>query len=97
MDQGNVMDEMPELMGLIEFITKDKFWNAQITELVVNAADDIQLYQQVGNQLIEFGDAQNIEDKFDRILVFYKEILPKKGWNTYARVSVKYKDQIVCE
>lgn len=97
MDQGDVMDEMPELMGLIEFITKDKFWNAQITELVVNAADDIHLYQQVGNQLIEFGDAQNIEDKFDRILVFYKEILPKKGWNTYARVSVKYKDQIVCE
>ena len=97
MDQGDVMIEMPELMNLIEFITKDKFWNAQITEVELNAADDIRLYQQVGSQLIEFGDAHHIEDKFDRISVFYKEILPKKGWNTYARVSVKYKDQIVCE
>ena len=97
MDQGDVMLEMPELMNLIEYITKDKFWNAQITEVEVNAADDIRLYQQVGNQLIEFGDAHQIEDKFDRISVFYKEILPKKGWNAYARVSVKYANQIVCE
>jgi cell division protein FtsQ len=90
-------NEMPELMDLIEFITKDKFWNAQIIELELNAPDDIRLYQQVGNQIIEFGDVHTIRDKFDRISVYYKEILPKKGWNAYARVSVKYKDQIVCE
>jgi cell division protein FtsQ len=97
MDQGDVMIEMPELMDLIEFITEDKFWNAQIIELELNAPDDIRLYQQVGNQVIEFGDVHAIRDKFDRISVYYKEILPKKGWNAYARVSVKYKDQIVCE
>lgn len=97
MDKGEINTDMPELMDLIEFITEDEFWNAQITELEVNSREDIRLYQQVGRQVIEFGDANDIANKFDRIEVFYKEILARKGWNAYERVSVKFKDQIVCE
>ena len=96
MDQGSV-DSMPELMPLIQFITKDEFWNAQVTELEINKKDDIRLHQQVGKQVIEFGDAHDFESKFRRIDVLYKEILPRKGWNAYERISVKFKNQIVCE
>ncbi|WP_026967957.1 cell division protein FtsQ/DivIB [Algoriphagus terrigena] len=96
MDQGSV-DSMPELMPLIRFVTKDEFWSAQVTELEVNKKDDIRLHQQVGKQVIEFGDASDIESKFRRIEVLYKEILPRKGWNAYERISVKFKNQIVCE
>ncbi len=97
MDRGDVNAEMPELMDLIRFIIEDEFWNAQITEVELNERDDIRLFQQVGRQVIEFGDGYDIANKFDRISVFYKEILPRKGWNAYGRVSVKFKDQIVCE
>ncbi|WP_026955275.1 cell division protein FtsQ/DivIB [Algoriphagus vanfongensis] len=97
MEKGDVMMEMPELMNLIQYITEDEFWNAQITELEVNSPNDINMYQQVGNQIIEFGNAMDLEDKFERIQIFYKEILPRKGWDAYSRVSVKFKDQIVCE
>ncbi|MEB2784645.1 cell division protein FtsQ/DivIB [Algoriphagus persicinus] len=97
MDKGDITADMPELMDLIRFITEDEFWNAQITEVEVNTKDNIRLFQQVGRQVIEFGDAHDIANKFGRIAVFYKEILPRKGWNAYDRVSVKFKDQIVCE
>ena len=96
MDQGSV-DAMPELMPLIQFITKDEFWSAQVTELEINKKDDIRLHQQVGKQVIEFGDAHDFESKFKRIDVLYQEILPRKGWNAYERISVKFKNQIVCE
>lgn len=96
MDQGN-LDQMPELMPLIEFIVKDEFWSAQVTELEIRKRDDIHLHQQVGKQVIEFGDALDFESKFKRIEVLYKEILPRKGWNAYDRISVKFKNQIVCE
>ncbi len=96
MDQGSV-EAMPELMPLIRFVTQDGFWNAQVTELEINKKDDIRLHQQVGRQVIEFGDALDIESKFRRIEVLYKEILPRKGWNAYERISVKFKNQIVCE
>jgi cell division protein FtsQ len=97
MDIGKIEEKMPELLGLIKFITEDEFWNAQITSVELRSRTDIRLYQQIGNQAIEFGDAHDLESKFERIEIFYKEILPRKGWNTYSRVSVKYKDQIVCE
>jgi cell division protein FtsQ len=97
MEKGNVIEQMPELMDLINFIVEDEFWSAQIPELEVNSKTDIRMMQQVGKQVIEFGDAKDIEEKFKKIEVFYKEILPRKGWNAYARVSVKFKDQIVCE
>ncbi|HSF55357.1 MAG TPA: hypothetical protein VLA71_16500 [Algoriphagus sp.] len=96
MDQGSV-EAMPELMPLIQFVTKNEFWSAQVTELVINKKDDIRLHQQVGKQVIEFGDALDFESKFRRIEVLYKEILPRKGWNAYERISVKFKNQIVCE
>ena len=96
MDQGR-LDVMSELIPLIQFITQDKFWSAQVTELEINGRNDIRIHQQVGNQVIEFGDAKDFESKFNRIAVLYQEILPRKGWDAYQRISVKYKNQIVCE
>jgi cell division protein FtsQ len=95
-NQGN-LDLMPELLPLIQFITQDEFWNAQVTGLEINHRNDIRIHQQVGKQVIEFGDALDFVSKFKRIEVLYKEILPRKGWNAYERISVKYKNQIVCE
>ncbi|WP_288372003.1 cell division protein FtsQ/DivIB [uncultured Algoriphagus sp.] len=97
LNEDGVMNQMPELMDLIRFISEDEFWNAQITEVEIRERDDIRLYQQVGEQVIELGDAADLEDKFDRIQIFYSEILPRKGWDAYDRVSVKFKEQIVCE
>lgn len=97
LNEGGVMNQMPELMDLIRFISEDEFWNAQITEVEIRERDDIRLYQQVGEQVIELGDAADLADKFDRIQIFYSEILPSKGWDAYDRVSVKFKKQIVCE
>lgn len=87
----------PEIMDLINYIHQDEFWKAQIAGLDMPKANDIRLWQQVGKQVIEFGDAHQLAQKFKKINLFYTEILPAKGWNTYSRVNVKYKDQIICE
>jgi cell division protein FtsQ len=39
----------------------------------------------------------DLEAKFKKIKILYKEILPVKGWDFYKKISVKYKNQIVCE
>jgi cell division protein FtsQ len=94
---NHLNDAEPGILNLIRFIQKDEFWRAQITELEIQRRGDIKMHQQVGRQIIEFGDASDIEEKFKKINLFYEKILPVKGWNTYSRVNVKYKDQIVCE
>lgn len=85
-----------DLVQMLIFIKKDKFWNAQIAEIEMDRNKNLFLTPQVTAQIIEFGDAGNFEDKFKRLKVFYKHILPQKGWNAYQRVNVKFKDQIIC-
>ena len=85
------------LMDMIEFIATHKFWSAQIASMEIDRKGNIFLHQQVGRQVIEFGKPVEVEEKFRKIEILYKEILPEKGWNAYSRVNVKYKDQIICE
>lgn len=85
------------LMELLEYIENSSFWKAQIAQLHIDASGNIKMYQQVGKEVIDFGKPEMIESKFEKIGIFYEEILPSKGWNTYSRVSVKFKNQIVCE
>lgn len=86
-----------KVFDLLAFIEKDEFWKAQIAHVFVKKDGEVELFPQVTKQKIEFGKPQDFEEKFSKLMTFYKEILPKKGWNHYDRVNVKFKDQIICE
>ncbi|MBW3545254.1 MAG: cell division protein FtsQ/DivIB [Bacteroidetes bacterium] len=86
-----------QLLALLQIIDQDPFWRAQIAEVNIDQKGDIRLYPQVTRQVIEFGKAENLEEKFEKLMIFYSRILPAKGWNTYQRVNLKYSKQIVCE
>lgn len=86
-----------QLFELLRYIENDEFWRAQIAHVFVLKNGEIELYPQVTKQVVSFGAPENLEDKFDRLMTFYKKILPQKGWNTYERVNVKFENQIICE
>ncbi|MEM6642042.1 MAG: cell division protein [Bacteroidota bacterium] len=86
-----------KILDLLSFIDKDDFWRAQIAHLLIKKDGEIVLLPQVTKQMIEFGKPENFQEKFSKLMTFYKEILPKKGWNHYERVNLKFKDQIICE
>ena len=86
-----------QLMEMINHINKDKFWKAMVAQLEIDKKGNIRIYTQVSKQIVEFGPPEDLDDKFKKLKIFYKDILPTKGWNTYERVSVKFKNQIVCE
>lgn len=82
---------------LIQFINDDPFWKAQIAQLDINSKGEIEMYPQVTKQVIEFGLPIDIRKKFRKLDIFYKKILPGKGWNHYKRVNLEYSNQIICE
>jgi cell division protein FtsQ len=55
------------------------------------------LYLQLGRQVVDFGNLTQWKSKLDRFKVFYKEILPRKGWNAYRKISLRFDKQIICE
>lgn len=85
------------IIELIKFIRDDEFWKSQITQLIVEKDGGVTLIPEFGSHFIELGLAIDLEAKFKKIKILYKEILPIKGWDFYKKISVKYKNQIVCE
>lgn len=99
LEKGDLMafDEGKKLMEMLDFIREESFWQAQIAQLDINSAGEITIYPQVTGQIVEFGTPDNYELKLKKLLVFYKEVLPQKGWTKYERVNLKYEGQVIAE
>jgi len=79
------------------FIRQDSLWDAQIEQIYVNDKNDIELIPRVGNQRVILGTADSLEVKMRNLMAFYKQAMPKIGWDTYKTINIKYTNQIVCE
>lgn len=77
-------------------IAQNPFWKAQIQQTDLSLDGDFIAFPQVGNHTINFGDADKIDEKLNRLFIFYKKGLEEAGWNKYSSINLKYKDQIVC-
>jgi len=93
----NKTEEGKQLLQMIEFINADRFWKAQVAQLDLGRDGKIIIYPQMTGQLVEFGRPENINVKFKKLMVFYKEILPTRGWTRYERVNLEYEGQVVAE
>lgn len=85
------------LLELLKQIHNDPFWRAQLVEVSVDEQGDVTMWPQLGNHRIEIGPPTDLEAKFKKLKLFYTDVLPAKGWDRYSRVSVQYRNQIVCE
>lgn len=93
----NESEEGKKLMEMLLMIREDDFWRAQIAQLDIDSKQRITIFPQIGNERIEFGKPENLETKFKKLRIFYKEIIPQQGWNTYERINLEYEGQIIAE
>jgi cell division protein FtsQ len=86
-----------EVMPVLKYIHNDPFWKAQISEVRIKENSDILFYPEVGKMYMEFGVAENMEEKFNNLKLFFEQVANEIGWNTYKGVSVKYRGQVVAK
>ena len=85
-----------ELYELAKFISGDKFWEAQIEQVNVTAKKELELIPRVGNHVVFLGKPGDYNEKFAKLRTFYEKALNKVGWNKYDRISIEFKNQIIC-
>jgi cell division protein FtsQ len=73
----------------------DNFLNALIEQVDITAERNFEMIPKIGNQLILFGDATNANQKFEKLKLFYKQVMSKAGWSRYNVIDLQYKDQVV--
>jgi len=95
---GHVEKEfaMTDLYKFALFLQKNDFWNSQIEQIYVHADHEVEITPRVGDHRIILGQLDNFEEKLNNLLLFYKQAVPKIGWDKYNTINLKYRDQIVC-
>ncbi|MCD8101706.1 MAG: hypothetical protein LUE26_03915 [Alistipes sp.] len=96
-----------KLINFVRLIGSSAFWDAQIVQVNVegdNAATasgrwkepQIELIPRVGRHIIIFGELEDVQEKLDKLMLFYTKVLDYEGWETYRTINLRFKDQVVC-
>ncbi len=80
---------------VLQFIYNNEFWNAQVGQIDITTERKFELIPVIGDHIIKLGDGENVEEKLNRLFVFYKQVMSKIGFNKYAVLDVEYNGQIV--
>jgi cell division protein FtsQ len=84
-----------DILRLAGFLRRDSFWAARISQIAVLPGNNFELEPATGDQRIVFGNGSDIEAKFHRLALFYKDVLARTESGKYNRVDISYAGQIV--
>jgi hypothetical protein len=79
---------------LAKYLNSSEFWRAQIEQVYIGK--EVELVPLAGSHIIVLGNFQDIDEKMNKLFVFYQQGLNKVGWNVYETINLNYKNQIVC-
>ncbi len=88
--------QLVQLYEAAKKISENAFWKAQFSQIYVNKKGDVELIPKVGNHQIVVGELHDLDEKLNKLMVFYQEGLSKTGWNEYSVINLKFKNQVVC-
>lgn len=93
-------EDFLKLINFVGWLESESFWGAEIVQIVAettpSGALELELVPRSGRFTILFGRIEQVEEKFDKLLHFYKDGLNKMGWDCYSTINVKYDGQVVC-
>ena len=84
-----------DVKNLATYIKNDPLWMSQVAQVDITADKNFELSPVVGDHLIKLGNGKDIEKKFDRLMIFYKQVLAQKGFDAYSIIDVQYAGQVV--
>jgi cell division protein FtsQ len=83
------------LKKVVRVVTADEFWNAQVGQIDITPQGKFELIPVIGSHVIRLGYGDNVEQKLNNLMVFYKQVLPKAGLAKYSALDVQFDGQVV--
>ncbi|MDR0765716.1 MAG: cell division protein FtsQ [Odoribacteraceae bacterium] len=72
------------------------FWSAFIEQLVVLPGGNVVLIPKVGDFKITLGPLENHEERMEKLMIFLKRGIRKKGWDRYKEIKLEFDKLVVC-
>lgn len=84
-----------DIVHVGQYLLADSFWMAQTAQVDITPQSGFEIIPVIGDHTIALGNAENLEQKFDRLFTFYKKAWLQHGINTYEKLDVQYNNQVV--
>lgn len=81
----------------IQALKDDVFLDALVEQLYQEANGEIALVPKLNDAVIMLGGPDDLEDKLEKLKVFYREVLPEEGWESFSTIDLRYRGQVVCK
>lgn len=95
--QGHFTKQFPatRLLPLVKYVEGDSLLRTLVTMYSMRDSNNIFLVPSIYGHVVNIGGVNGFEQKFDKLKLFYREVMPAKGWETYDTISVKWNHQVV--
>lgn len=85
-----------DLVAVSHAVRSDDFRMAFIDQVDITPQGNFELVPKIGNGLVLLGKAENLEEKFHKLLLFYRKVVVEgQSWNRYSFVDLRFSDQVV--
>jgi cell division protein FtsQ len=86
---------LQQLQQLAVYLNKNPMWAAQIEQVYVDNFSEFLLIPRVGNHSIVLGTCEQLEEKMEKLRIFYTKALPSVGWDSSSKINLSYRGQVV--
>ncbi len=83
------------LLPMIEYVESDSTLRSLVSMYCVADSNDVFIVPSIRGHVVNMGSPDGFKQKFSKLLLFYRKVMPVKGWNTYDTISVKWSHQVV--
>lgn len=83
------------VLPLVEYVGSDPMLSELVSMIVAEDKDNLILVPRIRGHVVNFGDTTRLDEKKRSLLLFYRQVMPYKGWEEYDTISVKFRGQIV--
>lgn len=88
--------QMQALLQLANFLDRQEKYGLLIDQVYIERDGDVMMVPKLGRHIVELGTVEDLDNKFANLLAFYRKGMPRAGWDTYSRVSLKFRGQVIC-
>ena len=95
--QGHFTRDYPptRLLPLVDYVERDSLLRSLVTMYIVRDTNNIIIVPELSGHVVNMGNVEGFVNKFAKLRLFYREVMPKRGWNTFDTISLKWNHQIV--
>ncbi|HCY88933.1 MAG TPA: hypothetical protein DHV17_01605 [Chitinophagaceae bacterium] len=86
-----------DIRNISQRLQEDSFMLALVQQVDITPSRSFEFVPYIGNQVIVLGDAQNLDEKFSKLSLFYRNMMPRFGWNRYSIINLQFKGQVVAK